>query len=87
MSSDRKTLSLVKGRHRFVFQYASGREAELVGAFVGLANDPRSEFDWYDAAILSYQMGRQCEHDLDHARDGADRTDAPHAARKDTRND
>lgn len=85
MSSERKTLSLVKGRHRFVFQYACGREAELVGAFVGLANDPQSQFDWYDAAILSYQMGRRCERELDDARNGADRTDAPHAARKDAR--
>lgn len=60
----RQKLTLVKGTHRFVFEYNEGREPELVGSFVALAGDPASEFDWFDAAVLSYQMGRQVESDL-----------------------
>lgn len=58
MSDRCRRLSLVKGNHRYVFQYVDGCEPQLVGAFVSLADDPNSEFDWFDAAILSYQMGR-----------------------------
>lgn len=60
----RQKLTLVKGSHRFVFEYNEGNEPELVGSFVALAGDPDSEFDWFDAAVLSYQMGRQAESDL-----------------------
>jgi hypothetical protein len=56
---------MVKGEHHYVFQYVEGREAELLGSFVELANDPECEFDWFDAAVLSYRMGqklsRECE--------------------------
>ena len=57
-----RNLSMVKGGHRFVFRYAEGREADLLSTFVALANDPDSEFDWFDAAVLSYQMGQQLSH-------------------------
>ncbi len=60
-----RTLSMVKGRHRFVFRYVEGMESELLAAFVELANDPGSEFDWFDAAVLSYQMGHQLSEELD----------------------
>jgi len=56
---------MVKGRHRYVFRYAEGRESLLLGSFVALANDPGSEFDWFDAAVLSYQMGQQLSKELD----------------------
>lgn len=59
MSASQRCLSMVKGRHRFVFRYAEGFEAELLASIVALANDPDSEFDWFDAAVLSYQMGQQ----------------------------
>lgn len=57
-TTTRRCLSLVKGRHRFVFWYRDGQETELLASFVQLAADPESEFDWFDAAVLSYQMGR-----------------------------
>lgn len=61
---ERRQLSLVKGRHRFVFEYDEGNEPELVGSFVDLARDTMSEFDWFDAAVLSYEMGRRIEADI-----------------------
>ncbi|MFO0973734.1 MAG: hypothetical protein U1A27_09890 [Phycisphaerae bacterium] len=58
-------LSLVKGSHRYVFRYPAGSEADVIGAFASLASDPASNFDWFDAAVLSYQMGRRLELELD----------------------
>ena len=63
MSEHWRRLSLVKGRHRYVFQYADGCEPQLVGSLVALASDPEADFDWFDAAVLSYEMGRRVESD------------------------
>ena len=60
-----RQLSLVKGEERFVFRYPPGQEAEVIDAFASLAADRKSEFDWFDAAVLSYQMGRRLETELD----------------------
>ncbi len=65
MMPTQRCLSMVKGRHRYVFRYAEGCEAELLSTFVELANDPDSEFDWFDAAVLSYQMGQQLSREFD----------------------
>ena len=60
-----RQLSLVKGDERFVFRYQAGHEAEVIDAFASLAADRSSVFDWFDAAVLSYQMGRRLETELD----------------------
>ncbi|HUU83580.1 MAG TPA: hypothetical protein VM243_08755 [Phycisphaerae bacterium] len=60
-----RQLSLVKGKDRFVFRYQAGQEAEVIEAFASLASDKGSQFDWFDAAVLSYQMGRRLEKELD----------------------
>ena len=60
-----RQLSLVKGEERFVFRYQTGSEAEVIDAFASLAADANSRFDWFDAAVLSYQMGRRLETELD----------------------
>ena len=60
-----RCLTLVKGPQRFLFQYAEGRESDLLAAFVALAKDPHSAFDWFDAAALGFQIGRQLEPELD----------------------
>lgn len=65
MNAAPRCLSMVKGRHRYVFRYPEGCEAELLGSFVALANNPESEFDWFDAAVLSYQMGQQLARECD----------------------
>jgi hypothetical protein len=43
-------------------------EADVIGAFAGLASDGSNDFDWFDAAVLSYQMGRRLEMELDELR-------------------
>ena len=65
MSPAQRCLSMVKGQHRYVFRYVDGCESELLGSFVALANDPDSEFDWLDAAVLSYQLGQQLSRELE----------------------
>jgi hypothetical protein len=60
-----RQLSLVKGKHRYVFRYQTGREADIIAAFAAMAADNASDFDWFDAAVLSYQMGRRLELDLE----------------------
>ena len=65
MSVAQRCLSMVKGPHRFVFRYAEGRESDLLASFVALASDPGSEFDWLDAAVLSYQMGQRFSRELE----------------------
>jgi hypothetical protein len=60
-----RQLSLVKGSQRYVFRYQAGQEADVIDAFASLAGDKTSEFDWFDAAVLSYQMGRRLEKELD----------------------
>lgn len=65
MSTTVRQLSLVKGQHRYLFRYSPGHEAEVIGAFASLASDAECDFDWFDAAVLSYQMGRRLEVELD----------------------
>jgi len=62
---DLRQVSLVKGAHRYIFRYTSGDEAQIIDAFVELADDNESEFDWFDAAVLSYQMGKQLDADFE----------------------
>ena len=70
MNTTVRQLSLVKGKQRFLFRYQPGNEADVIAAFAGLASDADSDFDWFDAAVLSYQMGRRIELELDEARSG-----------------
>ncbi len=60
-----RQLSLVKDSERFIFRYEAGREAEVIDSFSRMARDRICQFDWFDAAVLSYQMGRRLEMELD----------------------
>ena len=51
-------MSFDKGGHRFVFWYTPGCESELLAAFLEYAERDDVDFDWFDAAVLSYQMGK-----------------------------
>ena len=58
-SGGSRQLVLVKGEHRFVFRYEQGSESEVLTQMLNLARDPESDFDTFDAAVLSHQMGQQ----------------------------
>ena len=51
-----RTLSLVKGGHKYVFRYSLGCEDDIVDAIMALAEDKRAPVDWLDAATLSFQV-------------------------------
>jgi len=52
-----KQLFLAKEKHSYIFRYQAGREADLIKVFAEMASDENRDFDWFDAAVLSYQMG------------------------------
>lgn len=58
MRPDQRCLHLEKGAEQFVFWYGEGQEAELLATLVEMADDLDSGFDWYDAAVLAFQMGK-----------------------------
>lgn len=60
-----KELSLLKERENFLFRYESGREEELLDSFVEMANDRDNNFDWFDAAVLSFQLSKQLVEEAD----------------------
>ncbi len=51
-----RQLVLNKGNQKFIFRYQSGHEDVLLDALIGQAKDRRTEFDWFDAAVLSFKL-------------------------------
>lgn len=51
-----RQLVLNKGTEKFIFRYEHGREDELLDALIQLAKDKRTDFDWFDAAVLSFKL-------------------------------
>lgn len=56
MSSPRRQLVLHKGSERFIFRYDHGHEDELLDALISQVRDRRTDFDWFDAAVLSFKL-------------------------------
>jgi hypothetical protein len=54
----KKQLTLNKGQQRYIFQYAEGCEAQVLDALVASASDAGSDFDWFDAAVLSFKLSQ-----------------------------
>lgn len=52
----RQQLVLNKGTEKYIFRYESGREDELLDALIDQAKDKRTNFDWFDAAVLSFKL-------------------------------
>ena len=59
-----RTLSLVKGEHRFCFRYEVGGEAKVLDALVDMVHRRELSFDWFDAAVLSHQLGQHLAKEL-----------------------
>jgi len=59
-----RKLCLRKNGHDFVFKYPAGKEHQIIDIFAEMAASSDTSFDWYDAAVLSYQMGRKLEKDF-----------------------
>jgi hypothetical protein len=56
MEKMKRQLVLNKGAEKFIFRYDKGREDELLDALIEQAKDKRTDFDWFDAAVLSFKL-------------------------------
>jgi hypothetical protein len=56
MQRTKRQLVLNKGAEKFIFRYDSGCEDELLDALVEQVQDNRTDFDWFDAAVLSFKL-------------------------------
>lgn len=54
----RRQVVLVKNGHRYTFCYKRGEETKVLSAIVDMAKDPKIGLDWFDAAVLSFQMDK-----------------------------
>jgi len=52
----KRQLVLNKGAQKFVFRYENGNEDELLDALIDQAKDRHTDFDWFDAAVLSFKL-------------------------------
>ena len=59
-----RTISLVKGRHHFCFRYEPGQESGVLSALVDMVHRRELSFDWFDAAVLSHQLGQHLAKEL-----------------------
>lgn len=62
--SETKTLLLAKNEHRFVIVFDVGTESVVMDALIALVNNVDEPFDWFDAAILSHQVGQHLAKEL-----------------------
>jgi hypothetical protein len=56
MNKTQRQLILNKGNERFIFRYEDGHEDALLDVLIDQARDSRTEFDWFDAAVLSFKL-------------------------------
>jgi hypothetical protein len=56
MKRMKRQLILNKGAEKYIFRYESGSEDELLDALIEQAKDKRTDFDWFDAAVLSFKL-------------------------------
>ena len=59
-----RTLSLMKGREHFCFRYEVGQEAQVLHAMIDMVHNRELCFDWFDAAVLSHQLGQHLAKEL-----------------------
>ena len=56
MKRSKRQLVLNKGIQKFIFRYDSGCEDQLLEVLIEQAKDRRTDFDWFDAAVLSFKL-------------------------------
>lgn len=52
----KRQLVLNKGSEKYIFRYESGCEDRLLDALAEQAQESRTDFDWFDAAVLSFKL-------------------------------
>jgi len=62
--ADTRMLSLIKGDQHFCFRYEVGQEAKVLDALIEMVHRRDLRFDWFDAAVLSHQLGQHLAKEL-----------------------
>jgi len=52
-------IALVKNGKRHVFSCPPGSESDVLNEIAMLVTDPANDLTWFDAAVLSHQMGER----------------------------
>lgn len=52
----KRQLVLNKGKEKFIFRYEAGCEDQLLDSLIDQAKNSRTDFDWFDAAVLSFKL-------------------------------
>ena len=56
MKKIKRQVVLNKGSEKFIFRYENGCEDKLLELLVEQAKDKRTNFDWFDAAVISFKL-------------------------------
>ncbi|MCD4831591.1 MAG: hypothetical protein K8R02_07285 [Anaerohalosphaeraceae bacterium] len=56
MQRNTKQLVLNKGSEKYIFRYHHGSEDSLLEALVAQVKNDNTDFDWFDAAVLSFKL-------------------------------
>ena len=56
MENAQKQLVLNKGPEKYIFRYEPGCEDQLLDALIEQVGNLRTDFDWFDAAVLSFKL-------------------------------
>ena len=59
-----KTLNLVKCKQQFCFRYEVGQESKVLESLIEMVKRRELTFDWFDAAVLSHQLGQHLAKEL-----------------------
>jgi hypothetical protein len=54
----------MKGKEHFCFRYEVGQETKVLDALIEMVNRRELAFDWFDAAVLSHQLGQHLAKEL-----------------------
>lgn len=65
LQRDLRQLVLEKGAEKYVFRYEPGCEDSLLDALVAQAKNSRTNFDWFDAAVLSFKLTQSLINEAD----------------------
>ena len=76
MKKMKRQLVLNKGVEKFIFRYENGAEDELLDALIEQAKDKKTDFDWFDAAVLSFKLTQSLIGQADELLSEGENTDA-----------
>ena len=61
---EERTVRLLKGGHEFRLTYRQGEETAVLSALADWVARPELSFDWFDAAVMSHQLGEHLAKEL-----------------------